>query len=87
MSPDAAYEEGVGHIPPQGGPQDDGTATAEGSVRRLVLPPYGGCDGGSGVAGMETSVSGHQNTVAQYIATRFIMDICLSVKWRPGPRV
>ena len=25
MGPDALYEEGVGKIPPQGGPQDDGT--------------------------------------------------------------
>ena len=28
MVPDAAYEEGVGRIPPQGGPQADGMATA-----------------------------------------------------------
>ena len=27
MSPDATYEEGVGWIPPQGGPQADRTAT------------------------------------------------------------
>ena len=77
MSTGAAYEEGVGQIPPQDGPQDGGTATAEGLVHRLGLPPYGGCDGGSGVAGMETSVSVHQNTVAKYIATRPIMYLCL----------
>ena len=51
MSTDAAYEEGVGQIPSQGGPQADGMETAEGLVRRLVLPTYGGRDGGSGVAG------------------------------------
>ena len=28
-SPHAAYEEGVGRIPPQGGPQADGTAALE----------------------------------------------------------
>ena len=28
-SPHAAYEEGVGRIPPQGGPQDDRTAALE----------------------------------------------------------
>ena len=35
MGPDAAYEEGVGQIPPQGGPQADGTATPEGAGRSL----------------------------------------------------
>ena len=30
MSTDAAYEEGVGQISPQGGPQADGMATTEG---------------------------------------------------------
>ena len=51
MIPDAAYEEGVGRIPPQGGPKVDRTATTEVLVRRMVLPPYGGCNGGIGVAG------------------------------------
>ena len=77
MISDATYEEGVGQTPPQGGLQADGMATAEGLVRRLGLPCYGGYDGGSEVAGMETSVSGHQNTVVKYIATRPIMDLCL----------
>ena len=36
---------------------------------------------------MDTSVSCRQNTVAQYIATRPIMDLFLVAKWRPGPRV
>ena len=87
MSPDAAYEEGVGQISPQGGPQDDGKATTEGLVHRLGLPTSGGCDGGSGVAGMETYVSVRKNTVAQYIATRPIMYLCLVVKRRQGQRV
>ena len=39
MGPDAAYEEGVGRIPPQGGPQADGNAAVEGAGQRLVLPP------------------------------------------------
>ena len=52
MGPDAAYEEGIGRIPPQGAPQDDGTAAVEGAGRRLGLPPYGGCDGGGRVAGV-----------------------------------
>ena len=36
---------------------------------------------------VETYVSFHQNTVAQYIATRPIIDICLAAKQRPGPGV
>ena len=51
MSPDAAYEEGVGSIPPQVGPQDDRTETTEGLGRRLGLPTSQEQDGGSGVAG------------------------------------
>ena len=52
MGPDAAYEEGVGQIPPQGGPEADGTADVEGAGQRLGLPPYGGFDGGDKVAGV-----------------------------------
>ena len=51
MGPDAAHKEGVGRIPPQGGPQADGAATVEGAGRRLGLTPYGGCDGRGGFAG------------------------------------
>ena len=36
---------------------------------------------------VDTYVSCRQNTVAQYIATRPIMDLCMSEKRRPGPRV
>ena len=36
---------------------------------------------------VDTSASFRQNTVVQYIATRPIMDLCLAVKRRPGPRL
>ena len=36
---------------------------------------------------VETYVSRRQNTVAQFIATRPIMDLCLAAERRPGPRV
>ena len=39
MGPDAVHEEGVGRIPPQGGPQADMAATGEGVGRRLGLSP------------------------------------------------
>ena len=41
----------------------------------------------TGLQEVDTYVSLHQNTVAQYIATRPIMDLCLAAKRRPGPRV
>ena len=41
----------------------------------------------AGLQEVETYISHHQNTVAQYIATRPIMDLCLAKKRRPGPRV
>ena len=40
-----------------------------------------------GLQEVETYVSRHQNTVAQYIVTRPIMDLCLAAKRSPGPRV
>ena len=36
---------------------------------------------------VETYVFYHHNTVAKYIATRTIMDLCLAAKQRPEPRV
>ena len=36
---------------------------------------------------VETCTSSRQNTEAQYIATRPIMDLFLEDKRRPGPRV
>ena len=41
----------------------------------------------AGLQEVETYVSCHQNTVAQYIATKPIMDLCLAAKRSPGPRV
>ena len=41
----------------------------------------------TGLQEVETYVSHHQNTVAQFIATRPIMDLCLVAERRPGSRV
>ena len=41
----------------------------------------------AGLKEVETYVSCRQNTVAQFIVTRPIMDLCLETEWRPGPRV
>ena len=69
-------------------------------ARRLTgRQPWKGRDGGwfyppmedtmveAGLQYLYTYVSRHQKTVAQYIATRTIMDLCLEVKRRPGTRL
>ena len=51
IGPDAVHEEGVGQIPPQGGPQADGAANEEEVGRGIGLPPTGGCNGGGRFTG------------------------------------
>ena len=41
----------------------------------------------AGLQEVENYLYHHQNTVAQYIATRPIMDLCLEAKRKPGPIV
>ena len=48
---DTAHLECVGNIPPQGGPQADGTATSQEEGWEVGLYPAGGSDGGDGVTG------------------------------------
>ena len=43
--------------------------------------------GESGFEGISKSVTRRQNTVAQYIVTRRILDLCERSTWRPGARV
>ena len=52
-----------------------------------VYPPLEDAKAEAGLQEVETYISRRQNTVAQYIATRPIMDLCLVAKRRPGPRV
>ena len=40
----------------------------------------------AGLQEVENYVSRRQNTVAKYIATRPIMELCLTAKRRPGSR-
>ena len=42
---DTTHWEGLGWIPPHGGPQADGEATLERTVRSMVLYPARGCNG------------------------------------------
>ena len=41
----------------------------------------------AGLQELESYLPRHQNTVAPYIATTPIMDLCLAAKRRPGKRV
>ena len=50
-------------------------------------PPLEDAMAEAGLQEMENYLSGCQNTVAQYIATRPIMGLCLAAKRRPGPKV
>ena len=52
-----------------------------------VYPPLEDLMVEAGLQEVETDISHRQNTVAQYIVTRTIMDLCLLAKRRPGPRV
>ena len=59
----------------------------KGRDRAWVYPPLEDTMAEAGFQEVEAYVSCHQNTVAQYIATRSIMDLCLAEKRRPGTRV
>ena len=48
---DSMHWEGVGQIPPQGGPKDDGEETLEREGRHVDIPPAGIRDVGGGPIG------------------------------------
>ena len=50
VSYDIPHWEGLGTIPPQGGPQADREATLESTGRGMGLSPAGGCNGGGGIS-------------------------------------
>ena len=64
-----------------------GRQPQKGQDRGCVYPPLEDAMAGAGLQEVETYVSRRQNTEAQYIVTRPIMDLCLVAKRRPGPRV
>ena len=41
----------------------------------------------AGFQEVETYISRRQKTVAQYISTKTIMELCIAEKQRPGPRL
>ena len=52
-----------------------------------AYPPLEETMGEAGFEGIRKSITMRQNTFAQYIATRPILDLCERSTWRPGARV
>ena len=50
-------------------------------------PPLAEALGEAGLDGIRKLVTRRQKTVAQYIATQLILDLCKRATWRPGARV
>ena len=50
-------------------------------------PPLAGALREAGMVGIRMSITRRQNTVAQYISTRTILDLCEKSTWNPGARV
>ena len=55
--------------------------------RIWVYPPLAGIMKETGMVGIRTSILRRQNTVAQLIATRPILDLCKQATRRPGAQV
>ena len=54
---------------------------------RWIYPPMAGITKDTVMVGIRTSILRRQNTAAQYIATRPILDLCEQATRRPGARV
>ena len=60
---DTVHWDGLGCIPPHGGPQDDGTTTLERVVRWVGVSPTGRSDGGRGsIGGRDLSIPQSKNS-------------------------
>ena len=55
--------------------------------RSCIYPPLAGIMKETGMVGIKISILRRQNTVAQFIATRPILDLCKQSTWRPGAQV
>ena len=64
-----------------------GRQPRRGQNRIWIYPPLAGIMKETGMVGIRTSIIRRQNTVAQFIATRPILDLCKQATRRPGTRV
>ena len=53
----------------------------------MAFPPLEEAVGEAGFEGINKYITRRQNTVARYIATRKILDLCEQSNQRPGARV
>ena len=84
---DPPRQQDAGGLPPQGGRPADGQAALEVSRWRLGVPPLWAAIREAGLEEVETYITRRQNTVAQYIATQPILELCEEAERRPGARV
>ena len=73
---DPTNREGTGQLHAQGRAQDHEDTAAERVRWEMVLPLSGGGHKGRGFKEIRKSITNRQKTVAQYIATRPILDLC-----------
>ena len=64
-----------------------GDSRGEGGTGNGVTPPWGGGMKEAGFKEIRTSITNRQNTVAQYIATRPLLGLCIGTKQIEGVRV
>ena len=79
--------EGTECIHTWGGETANWKATTERVGWEVVLPLTGGGHEGGGLTNVRTSINIRQNTVAQYIATRPLLELCEGATQREGERV
>ena len=76
-----------GGVSVPGGKTTDGAALAEETVREVDIHLGGNVKGGGGFLSMEDYIRRWQNTVAWYIATRSLLDLCEGSERAPGMQV
>ena len=78
---------GTERVHPWGGETDNRKATAEREGREVVYPSLEGATKEAGITDVRTSINRRKNTVAQYIATRPLLDLCKGATQREGARL
>ena len=78
---------GPGRLSEQGGKNVNGETASPWEGWAVVLPIPGGGDERGGIVRIQTSILWRQNMVAQFIATRPILDLCEGAVRRTGARV
>ena len=78
---------GAERVPPWGGEADHWEAGAEREGRDWYYPSLEGAMREAGLTDIWMSIINRQNTVAHYIATRLLLDLCKGARAREGAKV